>query len=135
MKRGSLLFSFALCLVLVGLAAFGFASEGGGGAHHADNPAQLKDFGWRVLDFSVLFAILFWAPKKADGKGNVPAQGPAILASNHLSFCDSIFLPLVLRRRITFVAKAEYFMLVCFFTRSARVTVSGVADRSITQMS
>src|SRR5438105_8765649 len=46
---------------------------------------------------------------KADGRDHVPAQGPAILASNHLSFSDSIFLPLVLRRRITFVAKAEYF--------------------------
>src|SRR5437667_11916705 len=32
-----------------------------------------------------------------------------MLASNHLSFSDSIFLPLVLRRRVTFVAKAEYF--------------------------
>ena len=46
---------------------------------------------------------------KPEGKANVPAGGPAILASNHLSFSDSIFLPLVLRRRITFVAKAEYF--------------------------
>ncbi|MHB1487907.1 MAG: lysophospholipid acyltransferase family protein [Acidimicrobiales bacterium] len=46
---------------------------------------------------------------EAEGLENVPGQGPAILASNHLSFCDSIFLPLVLRRRITFVAKAEYF--------------------------
>jgi 1-acyl-sn-glycerol-3-phosphate acyltransferase len=44
-----------------------------------------------------------------EGKDQVPAQGAAILASNHLSFSDSIFLPLVLRRRITFVAKAEYF--------------------------
>jgi 1-acyl-sn-glycerol-3-phosphate acyltransferase len=39
----------------------------------------------------------------------VPAEGPVIMASNHVSFIDSIFLPLVLRRRITFVAKAEYF--------------------------
>ena len=46
---------------------------------------------------------------RTDGKDKVPAAGPAILASNHLSFSDSIFLPLVLRRRITFVAKAEYF--------------------------
>ena len=46
---------------------------------------------------------------KVDGKDKVPSQGAAILASNHLSFSDSIFLPLVLRRRITFVAKAEYF--------------------------
>jgi 1-acyl-sn-glycerol-3-phosphate acyltransferase len=46
---------------------------------------------------------------RADGRDNVPAEGAAILASNHLSFSDSIFLPLMIRRRITFVAKAEYF--------------------------
>jgi 1-acyl-sn-glycerol-3-phosphate acyltransferase len=46
---------------------------------------------------------------RVEGPENVPPQGAAILASNHLSFSDSIFLPLVLRRRITFVAKAEYF--------------------------
>lgn len=43
------------------------------------------------------------------GLENVPASGPAIMAANHLSFVDSIFLPLILKRRITFVAKAEYF--------------------------
>lgn len=46
---------------------------------------------------------------RVEGLEHVPASGAAILASNHLSFCDSIFLPLVLRRRVTFVAKAEYF--------------------------
>ena len=46
---------------------------------------------------------------RVEGAENVPAGGAAILASNHLSFSDSIFLPMVLRRRITFVAKAEYF--------------------------
>ena len=46
---------------------------------------------------------------RVEGAEHVPPHGPAILASNHLSFSDSIFLPLVLRRRITFVAKAEYF--------------------------
>jgi 1-acyl-sn-glycerol-3-phosphate acyltransferase len=46
---------------------------------------------------------------KVEGLRHVPASGPAILAANHLSFSDSIFLPLVLPRRITFVAKAEYF--------------------------
>ena len=46
---------------------------------------------------------------RVEGAEHVPAKGPAILASNHLSFSDSIFLPLVLRRRVTFVAKAEYF--------------------------
>ncbi|MEV0693738.1 lysophospholipid acyltransferase family protein [Streptomyces sp. NPDC050388] len=44
-----------------------------------------------------------------DGLENVPAEGPAILASNHLSFCDSFFLPAVLDRKVTFIAKAEYF--------------------------
>lgn len=46
---------------------------------------------------------------KATGTRNVPRTGPVILASNHHSFIDSIFLPLVIRRRVTFVAKAEYF--------------------------
>jgi len=44
-----------------------------------------------------------------EGLENVPAEGPAILASNHLSFCDSFFLPAVLDRKVTFIAKAEYF--------------------------
>src|SRR4051794_4901106 len=43
------------------------------------------------------------------GLENVPAEGAAILASNHLSFSDSIFLPLLLDRKVTFLAKADYF--------------------------
>jgi 1-acyl-sn-glycerol-3-phosphate acyltransferase len=43
------------------------------------------------------------------GAESVPLTGGAILASNHLSFSDSVFLPLVLRRRVTFLAKNEYF--------------------------
>jgi 1-acyl-sn-glycerol-3-phosphate acyltransferase len=43
------------------------------------------------------------------GEEHVPETGGAILASNHLSFSDSIFLPLVVRRRVTFLAKADYF--------------------------
>ena len=46
---------------------------------------------------------------RVEGLDNVPASGPVILASNHVSFSDSIFLPMVLKRRVTFVAKAEYF--------------------------
>ncbi len=44
-----------------------------------------------------------------EGGEHVPDKGAAILASNHLSFSDSIFLPLALSRRITFPAKMEYF--------------------------
>ncbi len=43
------------------------------------------------------------------GLQNVPSTGAAILASNHLSFSDSIFLPLLVRRPVTFLAKSEYF--------------------------
>ena len=44
-----------------------------------------------------------------EGMENLPKDGAAILASNHLSFSDSIFLPLMAPRRITFLAKADYF--------------------------
>jgi 1-acyl-sn-glycerol-3-phosphate acyltransferase len=43
------------------------------------------------------------------GAEHVPEQGAAIFASNHLSFSDSIFLPLVVPRKITFLAKSDYF--------------------------
>jgi len=43
------------------------------------------------------------------GLENIPSSGPAILASNHLSFSDSIFLPLQVRRGVVFLAKSEYF--------------------------
>lgn len=46
---------------------------------------------------------------QAHGVENVPAEGPVILACNHLSYADWLFMPLVLPRRVTFVAKAEYF--------------------------
>jgi 1-acyl-sn-glycerol-3-phosphate acyltransferase len=46
---------------------------------------------------------------KTSGLEHVPETGPAILASNHLSYSDWLFMPLQVRRRVTFVAKAEYF--------------------------
>jgi 1-acyl-sn-glycerol-3-phosphate acyltransferase len=46
---------------------------------------------------------------QVEGLHHVPATGPVILASNHLSFSDSIFTPLIVPRKVTFVAKAEYF--------------------------
>jgi len=44
-----------------------------------------------------------------EGEENIPETGAAIFASNHLSFSDSIFLPLVVSRRVTFLAKSDYF--------------------------
>ena len=46
---------------------------------------------------------------QTEGVDHVPADGAAILASNHLSYADWLFMPLTLTRRVTFVAKAEYF--------------------------
>ncbi len=43
------------------------------------------------------------------GAENIPKTGGVILASNHLSFIDSVFLPLLIERRITFLAKSDYF--------------------------
>jgi 1-acyl-sn-glycerol-3-phosphate acyltransferase len=67
--------------------------------------------------------VLYWVLKKGllgpalramydpwvEGLEHVPETGGAIFASNHLSFSDSFFLPLVVPRRITFLAKADYF--------------------------
>ncbi|MEH0821077.1 MULTISPECIES: lysophospholipid acyltransferase family protein [unclassified Micromonospora] len=46
---------------------------------------------------------------RVEGLHHMPETGPVILASNHLSFSDSIFTPLIVPRKVTFVAKAEYF--------------------------
>ena len=49
-----------------------------------------------------------WHPQVVGGE-NIPDTGGAILASNHLSVIDSVFLPLMLTRPVTFAAKSEYF--------------------------
>ena len=49
-----------------------------------------------------------WRPR-VEGLGHVPASGPVLIASNHISFFDSVVLPLVVPRRVVFLAKAEYF--------------------------
>src|SRR3954471_21449662 len=62
-----------------------------------------------------LFKYIFMGPlpsllgrPKVEGLDYVPHSGPMILASNHLAVADSFYLPLVVSRRITFLAKAEY---------------------------
>ncbi|MEU2064038.1 lysophospholipid acyltransferase family protein [Streptomyces sp. NPDC013455] len=63
---------------------------------------------------------------RIEGLEHVPASGAAIVAGNHLSFADHFLMPAMLKRRITFLAKAEYFTgpgvkgrLTAFFFRSA----------------
>src|SRR5260370_16682886 len=54
------------------------------------------------------FLHTIWRPK-VTGAEHVPASGGAILAATRLSVVDSVFLPLMLDRPVTFSAKAEYF--------------------------
>ena len=66
-------------------------------------------FYW-VLKNIVLGPIvkLLWRPW-VEGIENIPADGPVILAPNHLSFMDSLFMPLVIKRPVVFLGKSDYF--------------------------
>lgn len=84
--------------------------------------------------------LILWLPLHllfrpwVQGSRNVPKKGAAIFASNHVSFSDSIFLPLIVKRRITFLAKIDYwrgtgirgFLIKSFFSGVGQVPV----DRS-----
>ncbi|ARF60471.1 MULTISPECIES: 1-acyl-sn-glycerol-3-phosphate acyltransferase [Streptomyces] len=80
-----------------------------------------------VLKHVVLGPVLrlLFRPR-IEGLDNIPEDGAAIVAGNHLSFSDHFLMPAILKRRITFLAKAEYFTgpgvkgrLTAFFFRSA----------------
>jgi len=65
---------------------------------------------YSVLKYVILGPLLrlFFRPQ-IEGMENIPETGPAIVAGNHLSFSDHFVMPAMLPRRITFLAKAEYF--------------------------
>ncbi|WP_369256310.1 lysophospholipid acyltransferase family protein [Streptomyces sp. R35] len=71
---------------------------------------------------------------RIEGLEHIPSSGPAIVAGNHLSFSDHFLMPAVLKRRITFLAKAEYFtgpgikgrLTAAFFRSAGQIPV----DRS-----
>jgi len=65
-------------------------------------------FYWVVKAILGPFLRLIFRPW-SQGTENVPREGPAILASNHLSFSDHFFAPLPLPRKVVFLAKSEYF--------------------------
>lgn len=60
-------------------------------------------WGLALIIFKVSFKI------KIRGKGNIPSKGPAVVASNHLSYLDPIVLGLITPRRMNFIAKEELF--------------------------
>ncbi len=68
-----------------------------------------------------------WRPW-AEGLENLPETGGAILASNHLSFCDSLFMPLMVKRRVTFLAKSEYFTTSGLKGYFSRLFFSGIGQ-------
>ncbi len=69
----------------------------------------MSTFYWSARTFVVspITRLLFRPWVK--GRANVPETGGAILASNHLSFSDSVFMPALLDRQVHFLAKMEYF--------------------------
>ncbi|GAA2444745.1 lysophospholipid acyltransferase family protein [Streptomyces pulveraceus] len=65
---------------------------------------------YQVLKYVVIGPLLrlFFRPR-IEGLEHIPEEGAAIVAGNHLSFSDHFLMPAILKRRITFLAKAEYF--------------------------
>ncbi|WHM39914.1 lysophospholipid acyltransferase family protein [Streptomyces sp. BPTC-684] len=63
-----------------------------------------------VLKYALLGPLLrlLFRPR-IEGLEHIPDEGPAIVAGNHLSFSDHFLMPVMLKRRITFLAKQEYF--------------------------
>ncbi|SDM43770.1 lysophospholipid acyltransferase family protein [Streptomyces wuyuanensis] len=88
-----------------------------------------------VLKYVILGPLLrlLFRPR-IEGLEHVPADGAAIVAGNHLSFSDHFLMPAILKRRITFLAKAEYFtgpglkgrLTAAFFRSAGQIPV----DRS-----
>lgn len=69
----------------------------------------MSTFYWSAKTFAVAPATRLLFRPWVKGLGNVPVEGPAILASNHLSVSDSVFMPAMLDRQVHFLAKREYF--------------------------
>jgi 1-acyl-sn-glycerol-3-phosphate acyltransferase len=88
-----------------------------------------------VLKYVILGPLLrlLFRPR-IEGLEHIPAEGAAIVAGNHLSFSDHFLMPAILKRRITFLAKAEYFtgpgvkgrLTAAFFRSAGQIPV----DRS-----
>ncbi|MER6349847.1 lysophospholipid acyltransferase family protein [Streptomyces sp. NPDC001595] len=90
---------------------------------------------YRLLKYVLLGPLLRMVFRpRIEGLEHVPASGAGIVAGNHLSFSDHFLMPAVLKRRITFLAKAEYFtgpgvkgrLTAAFFRSAGQIPV----DRS-----
>lgn len=82
-------------------------------------------FYWLLKILLTPWLYLLWR-MQVDGRANVPRRGPAILACNHVSFLENLLVPSVLLRRVTYVAKAEYFeswKTKWFFAASGQIPI------------
>lgn len=78
---------------------------------------------------------------RAEGVENIPAEGAAILAGNHLTVIDSIFMPIVVDRKVSFLAKSDYFtergvkglFKRIFFARTGNIPVDRAGGRASEQ--
>ncbi|TXG91416.1 1-acyl-sn-glycerol-3-phosphate acyltransferase [Rhodococcus rhodnii] len=66
-------------------------------------------FYWLVKFVFVGPFIKLYNRPRVEGLANVPKDGPAVLAGNHLSIADWLFAPLAIRRRVSYLAKSDYF--------------------------
>ena len=92
-------------------------------------------FYWFLKLIAIGPAVRLAFRPRAEGTEHVPATGAAILASNHLSAADWIFMPLSVRRRVTFLAKAEYFTGTGLKGRVRRAFFSGAGQVPIDRSS
>ncbi len=73
-----------------------------------------------------------------EGAENVPSTGPVIVVCNHLSFVDSIFLPLAIPRRMSYLAKSDYFtgsglrgtIMRWFFTAAGQLPIDRAGGKA-----
>jgi 1-acyl-sn-glycerol-3-phosphate acyltransferase len=65
--------------------------------------------GYRAIKLILTPLVWLLTRPRITGRGVVPPRGPAVIAANHVSMADSFVLCLVVRRKLTFVAKSEYF--------------------------
>lgn len=98
-------------------------------------------FYW-LMKFVVMGPLLrLFGRPKVTGTEHIPRRGGALIASNHLAVADSFYMPLMIRRRVTFPAKQEYFTtpglkgraMKFFFTSAGQVPIdrsSGSAARA-----
>jgi 1-acyl-sn-glycerol-3-phosphate acyltransferase len=96
-------------------------------------PIDVRTWEHVIVFYSVVKAILgpilrlLFRPWY-DGVENIPREGGAILASNHLSFSDHFFTPLPVPRKVVFLAKSEYFTGHGFKGLASRAFFSGVGQ-------